>query len=667
MSLDDLDFDLFLDSLDDLQAAGIDVKWPADLVSADLERRLVVGEGTSAPGDAMPVVNDIDSLLKVNWEFLLEGTPLSSDELRVLSEAKRPVVPLRGRWVRLTASERQRLREPAPTLSSTDLLAAALGGGLDGSLVSGAATDDGSLFGRVATADEGELIDVRAVGRPAALIDRLLEIADGRLENEPEGLEATLRPYQRQGLAWMADLAAFGCGGCLADDMGLGKTIQLLALHQLRGAKTLVICPTSLMANWERETGRFLPAAAVRRYHGPNRSLDDLAPHQLVVTTYGVLRSDAEKLAAVGWDLCVADEAQYAKNPRSRTARALRKIPAASRIALTGTPVENRLTELWSIIDWVMPGLLGPLAAFRTNTAVPIERDDNQIVAKRLSNLLKPFVLRRVKTDPEIAPELPAKTESDVVVPLTAEQVSLYQATTSEALLDLAENDGMVRQGLILKLLTALKQITNHPAQYLGESEPLAGRSGKLDALDDLLDRAHANGESTLVFTQYVRMGQLLVDHLRARGVEVDLLHGGQSIANRQVLVDRMQSGDLPVLILSLKAGGTGLNLTRATQVIHYDRWWNPAVEDQATDRAYRIGQDKPVMVHRLVTEGTVEDRVAELLREKRRLADRVVGSGESWIGQLDNDELADLVQLADHDGHHEAGNEQTATPGSSM
>ncbi len=631
------DLDEFLDRIDDLEAAGIDTRWPADLVSADVERRLVVG--TSAPGDNLPTVNDLASLLDVNWEFLLDGTPLTTDELSVLADAKRAIVPFRGRWVRLTARSRQQLRAPAPEVAPTDLLAAALGEGLDLSNLSAV----GSL-GPLGS----DVVGVQPVGGFAQLIHGLKELVRGRQEPEPVGLEAVLRPYQQRGLAWMADLASLGLGGCLADDMGLGKTIQLLSLHQLRSGRTLVVCPTSLLANWEREAARFLPGTTVRRYHGPNRTLDNLGSDDLLITTYGVVRSDAEALAEVEWDLFVADEAQNAKNPRSRTARALRQIPAHSRLALTGTPVENRLTELWSIIDWCLPGLLGPLERFRRDVALPIERDNNEEAAKRLATLIDPFVLRRVKTDPAIAPELPPKTERDVVVPLTPEQVTLYQATTKEALFDLAQNAGKVRHGLILRMLTALKQITNHPAQYLGEAGPLAGRSGKLEALDQLLDQAHVNGESTLVFSQYVTMGQLIIDHLTERGVKADILHGGLSVPARQVLVDRFQAGELPVLMLSLKAGGTGLNLTKATQVIHFDRWWNPAVEDQATDRAYRIGQDRPVAVHRLITEGTVEDRIAALLTQKRQLADRVVGSGEGWLSSLDDNDLAALVELDD-------------------
>lgn len=634
LSLEAEALDSLVDHLDALSGVGIEVLWPSGLVAPEIERRVVVS--ASSPSGDLPTVTDLDSLLSVDWEFLLDGLALTSTELAVLSEAKRPVVSLRGRWVRLDRRARDRLKERVPDISAADALAAALGTGLE----IDRPDDD------VDTGGPGEVIPVAIRGAIKELADRLLALDGVREELEPPGLNAELRPYQRRGLAWMADLCSLGLGGCLADDMGLGKTVQLLALHALRGGPTLVVCPTSLIANWEREAHKFLPGTIVHRFHGGSRSLRTVETGDLVITTYGVVRTDAATLADVEWDLVVADEAQYAKNPRSRTAKALRQIPGRSRLALTGTPVENRLSELWSILDWTVPGLLGPLETFRRSISVPIERDGDPEAIARLGAVVKPFLLRRKKTDPGIAPELPPKLERDVIVPLTAEQVTLYQATTKEVLSELAKNDGIARHGLILKLLTGLKQITNHPAQYLGETSPLAGRSGKLAALDELIATALGLGQSTLIFSQYVAMGELLVSHLRSQGVEVRILHGGLSIARRQELVDSFQAGKLPVLILSLKAGGTGLNLTKATNVIHYDRWWNPAVEDQATDRAYRIGQDQTVTVHRLITEGTVEDRIGELLSQKRSLADQVVGSGEQWIGNLDDEALAELVKL---------------------
>jgi SNF2 family DNA or RNA helicase len=445
-------------------------------------------------------------------------------------------------------------------------------------------------------------------------------------------------------------MCELGLGGCLADDMGLGKTVQVIALHlhrrSLEAGPTLVVCPTSLLGNWERELARFAPDVPVRRYHGGDRHLEELAADEVVLVTYGVVRRDRAVLAEVGWGLVVADEAQHAKNPLSRTARELRAIQAPARVALTGTPVENRLTELWSILDWTTPGLLGPLERFRRSLAVPVERYRDAAATERLARMVRPFLLRRRKSDPRIAPELPAKTETDRVVPLTPEQATLYEAVVRETLAKIAASEGIERRGLVLGLLTALKQICNHPAQYLHEAAPLPGRSGKLAALDELLDVILAEGEAALVFSQYVEMCRLIRAHLADRGVPTLFLHGRVPARRREELVARFQDGGAAVFLLSLKAGGVGLNLTRATHVVHYDRWWNPAVEDQATDRAYRIGQDRPVQVHRLVTEGTLEDRIAALLASKRGLAEAVVGAGEAWITELSDAELAELVSL---------------------
>ncbi len=703
--LDDDDLDLLLDSLDELADHKIDVRWPADLVAPRIERRVVAsaaGDGQPADtvddlsedgSDGRPPMLDLKSLLAVDWEFLLDGVPLTVEELEVLGEAKRAVVPLRGKWVRLDRADRERLRARPPNLTMGDILAAALNSGDPGNggrpgltidIGGNPNTSDDSDHTNDNTDAESEQCGLRIEGGLSSLIDRLNKLGGRHLTGDqaeklpqPVGLRADLRPYQRQGLAWMAELYSLGVGGCLADDMGLGKTIQVLALHsrihetgsdlaiQSDPGPTLVVCPTSLLTNWAREAERFLPGVPVRIYHGASRCLTGLKPDELVITSYGVVRSDVDELAATDFGLVVADEAQQAKNPRSSTARALRKLNGRIRLALTGTPVENRLSELWAIFDWAVPGLLGPLATFRRTTAVPIERDGNEDVTTRLARLLSPFLLRRRKSDPGLVDDLPDKIERDVVVNLSTEQATLYKATVEQTLVEVAEAEGMQRRGMVLALLTKLKQITNHPALFLKEEAPTgqavdasdtsaassqpgtSGRSGKLEALDELLATAQANDESSLVFTQYVGMGRLLVEHLKANGIESALLHGGLTTKARQQLVDAFQAKQLPVLVLSLKAGGTGLNLTAATTVVHFDRWWNPAVEDQATDRAYRIGQTQPVTVHRLITQGTVEDRVAELLNHKRDLADRVVGgAGEAWISELDDEELAALVNL---------------------
>jgi superfamily II DNA or RNA helicase len=610
-----------------LGGAGIEVLWPAELLGDGLDVRATVA--TPAPAGAAPPVFRLESLLSFDWQVTVGGEALTAEEVAALAEAKRPLVRLRGRWVRVNRELLERLRRRrGPRITAAEALAAAL----TGSLVV-----------------DGDRVEFHAAGALADLVDRLAGAGRAAVE-PPRGLLATLRPYQRRGLSWLAQMCELGLGGCLADDMGLGKTVQVIALHlhrrPLEAGPTLVVCPTSLLGNWERELARFAPDVRVRRYHGGDRHLEELAADEVVLVTYGVVRRDRGVLAEVGWGLVVGDEAQHAKNPLSRTARELRAIPAPARVALTGTPVENRLTELWSILDWTTPGLLGPLERFRRSVAVPVERYRDAEAIERLTRVVRPFLLRRRKSDPWVAPELPAKTETDRVVPLTAEQATLYEAVVRETLAKIASAEGIERRGLVLGLLTALKQICNHPAQYLHEAAPLPGRSGKLTALDDLLEVILDEGEAALVFSQYVEMCGLIRAHLADRGVPTLFLHGRVPARRREEMVARFQAGGAPVFLLSLKAGGVGLNLTRATHVVHYDRWWNPAVEDQATDRAYRIGQDRPVQVHRLVTEGTLEDRIAALLASKRGLAEAVVGAGEAWLTELSDAELAELVSL---------------------
>ncbi|GAA0966790.1 DEAD/DEAH box helicase [Acrocarpospora macrocephala] len=588
--------------------------------------RAVVGSGEPPPGDLRALLSG-GGLLSFDWQLALGGDPLTEAEMDLLAESARPLVRLRDQWVHLDAATTRRVRNRSmKPLTPIAALALALTG----------------------TADlDGELVEIAATPWLEALRRRIADPEAAAPIGPPPGLAATLRDYQLRGLRWLAAMTSLGLGGCLADDMGLGKTVTLISLHLHRGGgPALVVCPASLLGNWEREIRRFAPGAAVRRYHGPARSLDGVVDG-FVLTTYPTMRLDAERLAATAWDLVAADEAQHVKNPRSGAARALRAIPAAARVALTGTPVENSLTELWAILDWTTPGLLGTLGSFRARWVRPIESEKDPEAAARLAALVRPFLLRRRKTDPGIVPELPPKTETDQPVPLTREQAALYAAAVREGMARIAEADGMARRGLVVKLLTGLKQICNHPAHYLKEPHGrLTGRSGKLQLLDELLDTILAEDGAALVFTQYVAMARLLERHLAARGVTAQLLHGGTPVARREDMVRRFQDGEVPVFLLSLKAAGTGLNLTRADHVVHFDRWWNPAVEEQATDRAHRIGQTRPVQVHRLIAEGTVEDRIADLLRTKRALADAVLAAGEAALSELPLDELARLVEL---------------------
>ncbi|WP_344182739.1 DEAD/DEAH box helicase [Kribbella lupini] len=637
------------DALDDLAAdstaldgAGIEVLWPAELFAGELAVRGSV-QATPTPAAVSGPDFTLHDLLAFKWRPTLDGSELTEQEITALAEAKRPMIRMRGRWVRIDQDLVRKLRRgTSRKLTGAEALAAALTGRVevDGELV--AFEPSGSLetmVGRLRTGPGANRApDESAAEEPEPFV-------------EPAGLHATLRDYQRRGVAWMAQLAELGLGGCLADDMGLGKTIQVIALHlHLSGrgrGPTLVVCPSTLLGTWEREFAKFAPDVAVRRYHGGARSLSDLGEDEVVLTTYGVVRQDHRVLGEIRWGLVVADEAQHAKNPLSRTARALRTLPGATRIALTGTPVENRLSELWSILDWAAPGLLGTLERFRQSLAVPVERYHDAEATARLARVTRPFLLRRRKIDPGIAPELPPKTEHDVVVPLTTEQATLYQAVARETLARIEQAKGIERRGLVLSLLTQLKQVCNHPAQFLHEPGPLPRRSGKLAALDELLDVILAEGESVLIFSQYVEMGRLIEAHLASRQIGSLFLHGGIGVRRREQMVEQFQAGEQQVFLLSLKAGGVGLTLTKATHVVHYDRWWNPAVEDQATDRAYRIGQDQPVQVHRLVTENTLEDRIATVIAAKRDLADAVVGSGEAWLSELSDTELTELVELS--------------------
>ncbi|MEV5440043.1 DEAD/DEAH box helicase [Streptomyces sp. NPDC052682] len=612
-----------------LAAAGVAVHWPRDL-ARDLTATAVV---RPAPGSATDGTGFFESedLLRFHWQLALGGEPLTDAEMDALAESHRPVVRLRDQWVLVDpALVRKARTRDLGLLDPVDALSVALTG----------------------TAEvDGETVQAVPAGALATLRDRLT--AGVRPAEPPPGLHATLRDYQLRGLAWLDLMTSLGLGGCLADDMGLGKTITVIALHlkRARPEPTLVVCPASLLGNWQREITRFAPGVPVRRFHGPERTLDDLGGG-FVLTTYGTMRSAAPTLAEQKWGMVVADEAQHVKNPYSATAKALRTIPSPARVALTGTPVENNLSELWALLDWTTPGLLGPLKSFRARHARAVETGEDDEAVQRLARLVRPFLLRRRKSDPGIVPELPPKTETDHPVPLTREQAALYEAVVRESMLAIETAQGMARRGLVLKLLTSLKQICDHPALYLKEEhilasgDRLAARSGKLALLDELLDTLLAEDGSALVFTQYVGMARLIGSHLAARAVPADLLHGGTPVPERERMVDRFQSGATPVLVLSLKAAGTGLNLTRAGHVVHFDRWWNPAVEEQATDRAYRIGQTQPVQVHRLITEGTVEDRIAEMLESKRALADAILGSGESALTELTDRELSDLVAL---------------------
>jgi SNF2 family DNA or RNA helicase len=483
---------------------------------------------------------------------------------------------------------------------------------------------------------------------------------------EPKGFVGELRAYQRRGVGWLAHLRQLGLGACLADDMGLGKTIQAIALllyvrneavreygPDARLVPTLLICPTSVVANWRREIERFAPELRTLVHHGNNRLagedfVEAVRTHDLIITSYGTARRDIEMLKDYVWSDLILDEAQNIKTPSAKQTQAVRRLLADSRIALTGTPVENRLSELWSIMEFLNPGYLSRQEQFRQRYIVPIERYNDGERTDELRRLVQPFLLRRLKSDPTIISDLPEKNEMVVYCSLTREQAALYEKVVQESLNELNRTDGIQRRGLVLALLTKLKQITNHPAHFLKENGPLGGRSGKLNRLGEMLEEAVAVGDRALIFTQFVEMGHLLQRHLaETLGVEALFLHGSTPATQRDKLVQAFQSEDgPPIFVLSLRAGGSGLNLTRANHVFHYDRWWNPAVENQATDRAFRIGQLRNVQVHKFVVAGTLEERIHDLIESKQALAQSIVGSGEDWITELDTDQLRDLLML---------------------
>nr|WP_229403559.1 DEAD/DEAH box helicase [Micromonospora okii] len=623
-----------------LHAAGFGVllpgwwRRPSARLGARLQARSRTAPGTVAAASAL----GLDALVDYRWEVALGDEPLTAEELAALAELKTPLVRLRGRWVELDPGRLAaglRLLRSAGELTVADLLRLGL-----------------------AEADSDDALPVLEVTADGALGDLLAGQAERRLTplDPPPAFAGTLRPYQRRGLAWLAFLQSLGLGGVLADDMGLGKTVQLLALlagDPPEAGPTLLVCPMSLVGNWQREAARFTPKLRVHVHHGAERARGDdfaAAVHaaDLVLTTYSVAARDAVDLAGIDWHRVVVDEAQAIKNASTRQAEAVRSLPARHRIAVTGTPVENRLADLWSIMQFANPGLLGPAASFKKAYAEPIERHGDAEAAERLRRMTGPFVLRRLKTDSSIISDLPEKLEMEVLCNLTAEQASLYQAVVDDMLARIESSEGIERRGLVLSAMTRLKQVCNHPAQLLRDGSALPGRSGKLARLEEILDEVLAAGERALLFTQYAEFGGMLRGHLSARfGREVLFLHGGVGKADRDAMVSRFQSaGGPPLFVLSLKAGGTGLTLTAANHVVHVDRWWNPAVEDQATDRAFRIGQRRRVQVRKFVCAGTVEEKVAAMIAEKRSLAASVVGTGEQWVTELSTARLRELFTL---------------------
>jgi SNF2 family DNA or RNA helicase len=649
--------------------------------AARLGAKLIIESEDEPPGDAgrtetglgtTPAQLGLRSLVSYSWQIALGDHILTLKEFEELARQGAPLIRSGSQWVEVRPEDMEHAikfiaENPGGETTVIDAIRLAY--------ASDSKNTGLPVHGMSATGWVGRLFGEQAEPTKMQLLDA------------PDTFVGELRPYQKKGLSWLAFLDSIGFGACLADDMGLGKTIQLLALllHErseyrrrveAEGANallpprpTLLIVPMSVVSNWVREAARFAPDLRVLVHHGVERLsgralIDAVDEHDMAVTTYALAHRDATDLHSIHWGRVVLDEAQNIKNPGSKQSTSIRGLTSDRRVTLTGTPVENRLQELWSIIDFCNPGYLGKLGEFRRDFAVPIERYRKQDKAVRLRGMIRPFVLRRLKTDPQVIADLPDKIESKEYVQLTTEQADLYERTVEQMLSDVDRATGIRRRGVVLATLIKLKQICNHPAQLFKETAggtaidspalqhgppPDVLRSCKCIRLCEILDEILAEGDQTLIFTQFRQMGHLLAAMLRHQlDREILFMHGGVSAKKREQMIDRFQSrdGSAPVFVLSLKAGGFGLNLTAANHVVHFDRWWNPAVENQATDRAFRIGQTRTVFVHKFISTGTLEERIDQMLERKMELAENIVGSGEDWLTELSTKELRELLEL---------------------
>jgi SNF2 family DNA or RNA helicase len=626
-----------------LEEAGFGVMLPAWWTRKGTKTRLSAGAHIKSPFSGGSGLT-LDALVDFQWQISIGGEQVTLVELRALAALKAPLVKFRGQWVQLNSDEIQAAldfwkKKGKGQITARDAVRMALG----------AMKDAAGL----------EFAGVTAEGWLADLIQQLESHTPFQELPPPEGLQATLRPYQLRGYSWLAFLQKWGLGSCLADDMGLGKTVQTLTLIQRdRRAGTngpvLLVCPMSVVGNWQKEAARFTPELPVLVHHGLSRSrgeqfADQASKHAIVISSYSLLHRDFEILKTVPWSGVVLDEAQYIKNAETKQAAASRALNAGYRIALTGTPVENNVGDLWSIMEFLNPGLLGTRSEFRDNYYRPIQTARDPQASERLRKVTGPFILRRLKTDKAVIRDLPEKMEAKVFCNLTKEQASLYAAIVKDSLNALENAEGIRRKGIVLATLTRLKQICNHPTQYLADNSPLPGRSGKLARLTEMMEEAISVDDRVLIFTQFAEMGHMLHRHLQETfGREALFLHGAVPKKQRDRMVERFQDEPQgpPMFILSLKAGGTGLNLTRASHVFHFDRWWNPAVENQATDRAFRIGQKKNVQVHKFVCAGTLEEKIDAMIEAKQEIASGVVGSGEGWLTELSTSQLKDLFAL---------------------
>ncbi len=627
----------------ELEQSGFGLMLPSWWTRKGTDVRLKARARTKTKSTAGPAGLSLNAIVEFDWELALGGEAISKAELAALARMKAPLVKLRGQWVEVDADGIQAAldflkKNPSGSATVRDLIGMELG----------VTTQAGPL----------EIDGVDATGWLKPLLDRLEGRAPFKELPQPAELRGELRPYQRRGYSWLDFLNELGLGACLADDMGLGKTIQTLSLVQKNWTAgerrpVLLVCPTSVTGNWQKEAARFTPELPVLVHHGAGRNREAAfeeaaSKHALVVSTYALLHRDQETLRKVNWHGVILDEAQNIKNPGTLQARAARSLTPGYRIALTGTPVENNVGDLWSLMEFLNPGFLGTQSGFRTRFFSPIQLYGDKLAAERLRKITGPFILRRLKTDKSIIADLPDKLEMKVFCNLTREQASLYEAVAKDAQAAIESAEGIGRKGLVLATLMKLKQVCNHPAQFLKDQSGIEGRSGKLARIGEMIEETLAVGDRSLIFTQFREMGDILQRHLQETfGVEVMFLHGGTSKKQRDVMVERFAAPDGPrIFLLSLKAGGTGLNLVSANHVFHFDRWWNPAVENQATDRAFRIGQKKNVQVHKFISAGTLEEKIDEMIERKREVAGSIVGAGESWLSELSNAELRNLLTL---------------------
>ncbi|MDJ0717299.1 MAG: DEAD/DEAH box helicase [Prochloraceae cyanobacterium] len=584
-----------------------------------------------------------ETIVQYQYQLAIGAQPVTEKEWQQLVNAKTPLVKFRGQWMELDQKKMQQMLEfwqahsqEKPEMTLLDLM-------------------------KTAT-EAAEDIEVEHDELLAEMMAKLRDHSRIEPIDNPPQLQGTLREYQKRGVSWIQYLEQLGLNGCLADDMGLGKSLQVIALLVLEKEAaeqkfpTLLIAPTSVVGNWQKEIEKFAPHLRSLIHHGSNRSKDEKKfieaslKHDIVITSFTLARKDAKLLKSITWQRIVLDEAQNIKNPKAAQTKAILKFGAKHRLALTGTPVENRLLDLWSIFNFLNPGYLGKEAQFRKSFEIPIQKNNAMGQSAVLKKMVEPFILRRVKTDKQIIKDLPDKVEHKQYCNLTSEQASLYEAVVKDVESQLEEAEGIQRKGLILSTLMKLKQICNHPMQFLQDgSEFTPSRSHKLERLGEMLEEVIAEGESLLIFTQFTEIGSAIQTYLKQTlHYNTYYLHGGVNRNKRSKTIAEFQDPETEpsAFILSLKAGGVGITLTKANHVFHFDRWWNPAVENQATDRAFRIGQTKNVFVHKFVTLGTLEERIDEMIEDKKKVASAIVGSDESWLSELDNESFKQLIAL---------------------